>query len=418
MATFAKYAKETFWAVAAKFVAAICFYALVYLLTRRMTIDIWGEWSAFFAILNIILVLSDQGINSASKRYIATVRGTGQLAEVVKTTFLLRLIASIIYAAVVTAIAQNLLGWLRQPQFLPLIRQALLLIIFFGILEYFKSLFEALHRLRFAFVVTALEYSLKLLFILFLYRGGENFSAIVLSFTLAVAIASSAGSLQAIKAIPQLLTSTLRLSLLKQAYLYSIPVMLTGGGFIALEIDVIMLKNLRDSYETGIYAAAKQIVMFVPQISLTLSVATVPGLAKFESDTARLHRRLYYRVLAGLAAVHIVASMGLIIFARWGIPLFFPQQYRAAATPLLILIPFVLFNATTIYTGSLMTYRGLAWQRSLNAAVALGSNIALNFWLIPIWGPAGAAAASSIAYFPYYLLNLRAAHRAFEHRSS
>jgi len=416
MPTPAKYAKETFWAVAGKFAAGFFYYATVYLLTRRMAIDAWGEWSAFFAILNVTLLLSDQGINSASKRYVAAARDTWELGEVVRTTFMLRLLASIVYAVVVAVSAQTVLGWLHQPQFLSLIRQALLLIILFPVLEYFKDLFEALHRLRLNFVVSTLEYALKFLFVFVFFRGGTNFGAIVLAFTFAVAIASTAGAFQALVTIPRLLASTLRSSLLRQAHLYSVPVMLASlGGLIALEIDVIMLKNLRGNYETGIYSAAKQIVMFLPQISLILSMGTIPGLATFRPGSAMLHRRHYYRVLAGIAAIYLVACASLVIFARWGVPLFFPEQYRAAGTPLLILIPFVLFNATTIYTGNLMIYRGLAWHRSLNAGFALAANIALNFWLIPIWGPAGSAAASSIAYFPYCLLNLRAAHRAFEH---
>jgi O-antigen/teichoic acid export membrane protein len=418
MATLSKYLKETFWALAGKIVAGLFYYATVYLLTRRMAVDVWGEWSAFFAILNVTLVLSDQGINSASRRYIAAARDTEQLGDVVRTTFALRLIASLLYTAVVAVIAKTVLAWLHQPQFLPLIRQALLLIVLFGVLEYFKDLFEALHRLRFTFVVTALEYSLKFLFIFLLFRGGENFGAIVLAFTLAVVIAISAGAFQALAVVPHLLATTLRSALLRKAYLYSIPVLLASiGGFIALEIDVIMLKNLRGTYETGIFSAAKQIVMFLPQISLVLAVATIPGFAKFALENAALHRRLYYRVLAGVIALYLVGCASLVIFAKWGIPLFFPAQYRGAAAPLLMLIPFVLFSAITIYTGNLMIYRGLAWHRTFNAALALGGNIALNFWLIPIWGPVGSAAASSIAYFPYCLLNLRAAHCAFEHNS-
>ena len=416
MPTLAKYLKETFWGVAGKVVAGLFYYATVYLLMRRMAIDVWGEWSAFFAILNVTLLLSDQGINSASRRYVAAARDTEHLGDVVRTTIALRLIASLVYTAIVAVLAKTILGWLHQAQFLSLIRQALLLIVLFGILEYFKDLFEALHRLRLTFVVSTLEYGLKFLFVFVLFGGGNNFSAIVLAFTLAVGIASVAGAFQAIGTIPQLLASTLRSPLLGQAYRYSVPVMLASvGGFIALEIDVVMLKNLRGAYETGIYSAAKQIVMFLPQISLVLSMATIPGLAKFALENAALHRRLYYRVLAGVATLYLVGCAGLVIFAKWGIPLFFPAQYRSAAAPLLMLIPFVLFNAVTIYTGNLMIYRGLAWQRSLNAALALAGNIALNFYLIPIWGPVGSAAASSIAYFPYCLLNLRAAHRAFEH---
>lgn len=293
MATLAKYAKETFWAVATKLVAGLFYYALIYLLTRRMAIEVWGEWSGFFAILNVILLLSDQGINVATKRYVAAARDTPDLAAVIRTTFLLRFIASVGYAVAVAVFAGMLLGWLHQPQFLPLIRKALLLIAFYGVLEYFKSLFEALHRLRFTFVVTALEHCLKFVFVFILFRGNENFSAIVVAFTVAVVIASSAGAFQTIAAIPRLFASTLRSPLLRQIYLYSIPLMLTSiGGFIALEIDVIMLKNLSNNQETGIYAAAKQIVAFLPQISLTLTMATIPGLAKSD-QTVATQRRLY-----------------------------------------------------------------------------------------------------------------------------
>jgi O-antigen/teichoic acid export membrane protein len=93
--------------------------------------------------------------------------------------------------------------------------------------------------------------------------------------------------------------------------------------------------------------------------------------------------------------------------------LFFRPEYHAASTPLVVLIPFVVFNALTIYSGSLMVYRGLAWQRSMNVILTVIANVLLNWWLIPIWGAVGAAAASSIAYFPYCVLNVRAAHKAF-----
>ncbi|HXM37010.1 MAG TPA: hypothetical protein VN920_17565, partial [Pyrinomonadaceae bacterium] len=74
MSTATKYAKETFWAIASKGVAFIFYYSLVYYLTRKMTVEIWGEWSAFLALLNIVMLVSDLGINSASKRYIAQAR--------------------------------------------------------------------------------------------------------------------------------------------------------------------------------------------------------------------------------------------------------------------------------------------------------------------------------------------------------
>ena len=64
MATARKYARETLWALASKGVAFVFYYALVYFLTRQMTVEVWGDWSAFLALLNIILLISDQGINA------------------------------------------------------------------------------------------------------------------------------------------------------------------------------------------------------------------------------------------------------------------------------------------------------------------------------------------------------------------
>ena len=101
------------------------------------------------------------------------------------------------------------------------------------------------------------------------------------------------------------------------------------------------------------------------------------------------------------------------MFARWGMGLFFRPEYHTASTTLLVLIPFVVFNAATIFSGNLMLYRGLAWQRLANVGLTITVNVFLNWVLIPIWGAVGAAAASSLAYLPYSLLNLRAADKAF-----
>ena len=93
--------------------------------------------------------------------------------------------------------------------------------------------------------------------------------------------------------------------------------------------------------------------------------------------------------------------------------LFFRPEYHTASTTLLVLIPFVVFNAATIFSGNLMLYRGLAWQRLANVGVTITANVVLNWLLIPVWGAVGAAAASSLAYLPYCLLNLKAADKAF-----
>ena len=258
-----------------------------------------------------------------------------------------------------------------------------------------------------------MEHGLKLLLVLLLFPT-SHFAGIVTSFTVAVGLAAAVGFFIALWLIPSVLSSVTPAKLTRQAYLYSLPVFLMSiAGFISLEIDTIMLKSLRNDVETGIYSAARQIIMLLPHLSLALSMGTIPGISVFTEANAQAQRRVYYQVLAGIAALYIPICAGLVAFAFWGLRLFFRPEYQAAAAPLLILIPFALFNAATIYSGSLMVYRGLAWRRSLNVALSIALNILLNWWLIPRWGAVGAATASSIAYLPACLLNLRAAHKVF-----
>ncbi len=404
MATVAKYAKETFWAVAAKGAAFFFYYGVVYYLTHTMTVGVWGNWSAFLALLNIILLISDQGLNIAVKRYISAARDTGELGGIVRMTFALRLITSFLFTLAIALLIRPLLDLLGQPSYLALMQRSLLLIALYSIMEYFKYLFEALHR-----------HASKLILVIALFRGGDRFLAIVTAFTIAVTAAFVVGVILTLGTIPGIFTSSAPPQKVRQVYLYSLPTFLMSiAGFISLEIDTIMLRNLGTDYETGIYSAAKQVVIFLPQLSLAFSMGAIPGLARFNEETALSQRRLYYRILGGIAGIYLLACLGVAAFALWGMSLFFRPEYHAASRPLLMLIPFAIFNAATIYSGNLMVYRGLAWKRFANAGLTIMANVLLNWWLIPIWGAVGAAAASSIAYLPYCILNLRAAHNAFQ----
>ena len=414
MPTATKYAKETFWALASKGVAFVFYYALVYFLTRQMTVEVWGDWSAFLALLNIILLISDQGINAASKRYFAETRESAALGGLVCATLTLRVLASLLFTVVIALLIQPLLSWLHQANHIALMERSLLLIALYRVMDYFKSLFEALHRLRSTFIINTVEHGLKLFLVLSLYRGGNEFLAIVAAFTIAVAVALAVGFVLTIQAIPGMFVPRQPWPNVRQLYRYSLPVFLMSiAGFISPEIDTIMLKNLATDYETGIYSAAKQIVIFLPHIALAFSMGLIPGISIFDEAAAPIQRRLYYRLLAGLGGLYLIVCLGVVMFARWGMSLFFRPEYHAASTTLLVLIPFVIFNAATIFSGSLMLYRGLAWQRLANVGLTITVNVFLNWVLIPIWGAVGAAAASSLAYLPYSLLNLRAADKAF-----
>jgi O-antigen/teichoic acid export membrane protein len=324
-------------------------------------------------------------------------------------------VASLFFTAVIALFVAPLLKWLGEPAYIPLMQRSLLLIALYGVMEYFKYLFEALHRLQSTFFVTALEHGFKFLLVIVLFRWVDPFDAIIISFTIAVGLALIAGVVATMRVIPNILTAPAPAGMMRQAYFYSLPVFLISiAGFVSLEIDTIMLKILRSDYETGIYSTAKQIIMFLPHIALIFAMGTIPGIAVFgDLAKAKSQRHLYYRIMAWVAGIYFLICLAVAALALWGMGLFFRPEYHGASAPLLALIPFAILNAAIIYSGSLMVYRGLAWQRSINVVLTVVANVILNLWLIPRWGATGAAVASSLAYVPYCFLNLRAAHRAF-----
>src|SRR5207302_70421 len=132
---------------------------------------------------------------------------TDELGVIVRLTFALRLITSFFFTFAIALLIRPLLDLLGQPSYLALMQRSLLLIALYSIMEYFKYLFEALHRLRFTFVINALEHGSKLILVIALFRGGDRFLAIVTAFTIAVAVAFVVGVILTLGTIPGIFAS-------------------------------------------------------------------------------------------------------------------------------------------------------------------------------------------------------------------
>jgi len=94
------------------------------------------------------------------------------------------------------------------------------------------------------------------------------------------------------------------------------------------------------------------------------------------------------------------------------VPLVFGDDFRGSLPALFALAPGVVALAMARSAGGYLLRRNRPLVNSLIALTALGANVILNLWLIPLWGIAGAGVASSIAYILLagsYLMWLRRA---------
>jgi O-antigen/teichoic acid export membrane protein len=190
------------------------------------------------------------------------------------------------------------------------------------------------------------------------------------------------------------------MALARQLFTESWLLLLSGIVFMVyLRIDQVLLGQLADAHEVGIYAAAvrlAEIWFFIP----TAIVSSVfPNIVRTkESDENEFYGRLQklYNLLAFVGyAIAIPGSLaaGLVIKLLFGTP-------YAAATPMLILLLWSdIFAILAVARNAYLLAMNWSWVLSLMVLAGAVSNVMLNLVLIPKYGGVGAALASLVSYW-------------------
>ncbi|MFA5054965.1 MAG: flippase [Dehalococcoidia bacterium] len=410
----AKLIKETAWSFLAQGSAFIFFIGLNLFLARYLGPDRFGEWSFFFSILSIVLLVSYLGINASARKFIAQHNETAELKAVLRSSVKLRVILSLVFALVMLSLSKPLAVWLDRPSFEVLFYAAAPLVFFASLVEYLKNAFQGLHRLKYDFYINLSEYGLKLLLAVCFLLILNEIIGLVFAFNLAFIVTTVLGFYflyrHFYKNRPDSGTDYTR-----QLLQYSLPLFVISIGFlIATEIDTVMIGILSTDYEVGIYAVAKQIIIKLPHIALVISLGTMPLFAKLNQDNKEYLKALFYRLLK-INTVIFGSIIILILAAGWYfIPLIFGAEYKDSVLPLVILIPYLIIYSYSIFLSSFLDYRGKARKRAINLIIALLLNLGLNLVLIPRYGAVGAAIATSVSYFPYLVLNWLEVRKSFQ----
>lgn len=191
-----------------------------------------------------------------------------------------------------------------------------------------------------------------------------------------------------------------RLTLARNLLANGWPIVLGGIiSMICFRIDQVMLGQLADSKEVGIYAAAVRIAelwFFIPGAIIS---SVFPNIIKAkECDENEFYRRLQklYNLLAFVGyvvAVPVTFLSGFLINAVFG------KAYAAAAPMLIILVWSNLFANLAMARGAYLLAMNWIWALLFLNLVGAVTNIGLNMLLIPRYGGIGAAIASCVSYW-------------------
>lgn len=400
-----KLIKETLWGFATKGVSFVLFMALNIFLARILGVEDFGLWSFLFAIISGIFLISMFGIN-ASGKFIAQHNSTDELKNVIRNSFKLRLLISSFFALLIFFGSGTISILVGHPEFEILLQYSAPLVFSMGFLEYLKTAFGGLHRIKYNFVVNVLEFGFKIIFVIFLFQFSKNLINIVNAFSLASFLTIIIGlSLLYFKFYAKIEHSTNNTSV-SDIVKYAIPLFFTSiGSVIATEIDTVLLGLYSSNYEVGIYAVGKNIVNTVPQISLAIAMGTMPVFAKINDKNKQELKQLFYKILKINTWLMASIIIGIIFFSGFLIPLIYGANYAGAVLPLQILTIFLVCRSFLIFLNLFLDYQGLAKKRLFNSIISMVLNIILNLILIPRYGAVGASIGTSISYLPYVILN-------------
>lgn len=164
--------------------------------------------------------------------------------------------------------------------------------------------------------------------------------------------------------------------------------------FLHYRSDMFLVGYIAGPAGLGYYAVAvglaEKLYMAPSAVGTVLFPRVAAGPEASRQVTPFASRHTLWLTL-GLAGTLAIVAWPLVRFL-------FGVAFLPAVTPLWLLLPGVASLAVGRVISSDLNGRGLPGIVARANAVALIANVALNLWWIPIWGAAGAAAATSISY--------------------
>jgi O-antigen/teichoic acid export membrane protein len=179
---------------------------------------------------------------------------------------------------------------------------------------------------------------------------------------------------------------------IRQGFLFTI---LMAANVIYNKIDIIMLEKMTGSIEVGYYAGATRFIYPFMFISGSFMTAIFPSLAKHAADKDKF-KSIQYLALYCLGAIGILLSAFLFLGSDILFQLFFDHKYDESIPVFKVLVWYlaIVFIYGSI-SNNLVAKNKVKFLVYLNL-IMIVLNVALNFFLIPVYGAKGAAIATIV----------------------
>lgn len=377
-------------------------------LVRILTQEQYGTWAFLMAMFGLVMILASSGINSGVRKYLAEERDDPRWRDYVfgfyfRLAVVLAGIPAVIF--VVVAYTGVLFGegsWALSPEFRPFFYLLAVLTIAAQFREYVR---RALMGLKLEHLSEPLRVLYKVAFgigaigLAVLGYGvwgviaGEIIASLLV-FIIAFAFISREISPFSMFTSPP--DDFPKRELVNFNHLSVVYFFLLTSLY---HVDVLMLTQLSSQSVTGVYKGALaivQVLWLVPRSVQSVMIQSTSNLwaeGDVEEVQSLASKATRYTVL-----FTTLLAVGLAALATDFVPLYLGQDYADAVLPVLLLLPGTLGFAVARPIFAISHAKGALKVIIGATGAAAVLNLVLNAVLIPEYGMAGAAVATSIGY--------------------
>jgi len=162
-------------------------------------------------------------------------------------------------------------------------------------------------------------------------------------------------------------------------------------------VDIVMLHLFRGDAETGLYAAAYKIISAPHFVAQLIGVAVFPTLARAVNEDRPELERVFRETLRALSVLGLLGGLLLFVAGDGLVVTLFGSEFAPSGRIVRLMAPLFVIQFLMVPLWRLL----LAMDRERTLVMlrlgSVGLNVALNFLLIPRYGPMGAVATSLIS---------------------
>lgn len=390
---------------------------LLMLLLARFLLspDEYGLLFLVIAIISVVQLGSDLGLARSAARYVSDRKETDPsvVPFILRTSLRYRLVL-IGIVVVALLLTRNLLAAaLETPELSTLLLVGVIYLVFLSLYSYHQTLFQGFNRVDLSAAVEVVNNVTRVLFVVVLTILGFGVVGALLGYVLGFVLATGLGGVLLYRRFyTEYKDGGGSRSLRNRILRYGVPLTAShSANILDRRVDTVLVGFFVNPVAVSYYVLGKQISEFVTVPSGSLGFSLSPALGEQKAtDSLDRAARLYEQSLEYVFLLYLPAAVGMILVAEPTITMVFGADYAGAVPVLQVLGVYVVFQSITDVTTNGLDYLGRAKARAVAKGVTSTGNVVLNVVLIPIYGAAGAAAATVVTFGLYTLVNVYVMH--------